>query len=83
MARPKSYKQVNVNFNLDNDTERKMYEYLTSKRGKGNYIKDLIEADMNGAVILSAPVEKVEVVEAEEKVEEVTIDTNDVKEWFD
>lgn len=82
MARPKSYKQINVNFNLENDIERKIYEYLSSKRGKGNYIKDLIEADMNGAVIISAPVEKVEVVEVEEKVEKVTIDTNVLDEYF-
>jgi hypothetical protein len=70
----KNYKIVNINFNLDNEKDLELYNYLKAKRGRGNFIKDLIESYLAGDT--AAPITNIS------KKEEITIDDTDIDEWF-
>ena len=48
----RNYKNVSINFNLDNESDKAIYEWLCSKRAKTAFIKDMLEDLMNN----SAPV---------------------------
>ena len=70
----KNYKIVNINFNLDNEKDLELYNYLKAKRGRGNFIKDLIESYLAGDT--AAPITNIS------KKEEITIDDTDIDEFF-
>lgn len=42
----RNYKNVSVNFNLDDEKDRAIYEWLMNKRAKTAFIKDMLEGLM-------------------------------------
>lgn len=42
-----NYKTIPINFNLDNSEEEKIYNWIRNKRGRGGFIKDILEEKMN------------------------------------
>lgn len=54
----RNYKAINVNFNLDDEKDKALFDFLSTKRAKTAFIKDILEDYMNGNN------EKLEVVEA-------------------
>ena len=45
----RNYKNVSINFNLDNESDIAIYEWLCSKRAKTAFIKDMLEDLMNNS----------------------------------
>lgn len=45
----RNYKNVSINFNLDNESDKAIYEWLCSKRAKTAFIKDMLEDLMNNS----------------------------------
>lgn len=43
----RNYKKITVSFNLDDEYDRKMYDYLMNIKYKTAYIKKLVEGEMN------------------------------------
>lgn len=41
------YKTLTTNFIMNDERDSKLYKWLQSKRGKGNFIKDTLEEKMN------------------------------------
>ena len=42
-----NYKAIPINFNLDDKEEEKIYNWIKNKRGRGGFIKDILEEKMN------------------------------------
>lgn len=69
----KNIKRIGLYFNMDFEDERKMYEYLCTKK-KSRHLKRLLEDDMNNNnFISSAP--KPQIKNDEEDLDDLDIDT--------
>lgn len=59
----RNYKNISVNFNLDNPKDKMMYEWLIEKRAKTAFIKDVLENYMTGNNVKDDPVKAEPVVQ--------------------